>query len=205
MNLIEAHRAIWDAGLVVGTSGNVSFRADKYMHIKPSGVSCADIGVSCPVRLSDGRITVGHRPSTDSEAHRYIYNHLTDVGAIVHTHSTYATAFAVVGRPIPCVMTALSDMFGGDVPVSRYCYIGDEDIGEEVVRLYKKSPAVLIRQHGVFTVGKTLNAAVKAAIMVEDCAKTIWHAEQIGKTEYLTTEEVQDNYARYNTTYGQRA
>lgn len=203
MNLIEAHHAI--SHLVVASSGNVSRRFLTGMEIKPSGVPCSVVQDTVFVRLSDGRHNLKMKPSTDSETHRYIYNHLPDINAIVHTHSTYATAYAVAGYPIPCIATAIADEFGGDIPVSAYCDIGTDAIGKEVVHLYEitYSPAILIRQHGVFTVGKTIEAAVKAAIMVEDCAKTAWHARQLGACFRLETAEIKANHSRYQGSYGQ--
>ena len=207
MDIIEAHRILYFEGLVRWTSGNASVRNGDFMSIKPSGVSCRDVAMTSQVKLADGRYDLALKPSTDFETHRYIYNHLPEIGAVVHTHSTFATAFAVAGHPIPCCMTEIADEFGGDIPISSYCGIGDDSIGKEVVRIYRSTrcPAVLIRQHGVFVVGKNIDAAVKSAVLVEDCAKTIFFAQRIGVCASIADEEVRKHNQRYQTQYGQTA
>lgn len=205
MNVSSACRALYDAGLCPGTSGNASQRFEKSMTIKPSGAKCSEVCELANVRLSDGRHDFNIRPSTDASAHRYIYNHCPDINGIVHTHSTYCTIFAVAQWPIPCCMTMMADEFGGDIPLSEYCAIGDEEIGKEVVRLWKsmRARAVLIRQHGLFTVGETLEAAVKSAIYAEECAKVAYHAMRITSVKTLPEDEIERNHRRYHTEYGQ--
>ena len=207
MDIIEAHRILYCEGLVRWTSGNASVRNGDFMSIKPSGVSCRDVAVTSQVKLADGRYDLALKPSTDFESHRYIYNHLPEIGAVIHTHSTFATAFAVAGHPIPCCMTEIADEFGGDIPISSYCGIGDDSIGKEVVRLYEstKCPAIIIKQHGVFTVGKTIDAAVRSAILVEDCAKTMFFAQRIGACARIEEVEIKKHNKRYQTDYGQAA
>jgi L-ribulose-5-phosphate 4-epimerase len=152
----------------------------------------------------DGRQLDGSlKPSSDTASHLYIYRNRPDVNGIVHTHSRYATAFAAVGRPIPVVLTALADEFGGSIPCAGFAVIGDESIGEQVVSTIGSSPAVLLRNHGVFTVGPTAAAAVKAAVMVEDAAATVWAALQIGTPEALPDDVVERLHARYTKAYGQ--
>lgn len=207
MNLLDAHRALDSAHLVVSTQGNASIRLDSTrMLIKASGVSCKN-ATFVDVRLLDGRHGLAIKPSTDADTHRFIYNHCPDINAIVHTHSTFATAFAAAERFIPCILTAQADEFGGRIPLAPACNIGDDSIGKQVVDAYAIGyHAVLIAKHGVFTVGRTLEAAVKAAIMVEDCAKTAWHAVQLrGYVAELPTHEIAAHYARYMTDYGQGA
>lgn len=206
MNLWDAHKALHTEGLVRWSQGNASVRAGDYLHIKPSGAECSKpIDDFAFVRLSDGEHDVAPVPSTDFEAHRYIYNHLPDIHAVVHTHSTYASAFAVAHRPIPCCMTMMADEFGGDVPVSRVCEIGNEAIGAEVVRLYKMTgrPAMLIAAHGVFTLGKTIDAAVKAAVITEEAAKVAFLAARMGNVYTLPQADIDANFKRYQSTYGQ--
>jgi L-ribulose-5-phosphate 4-epimerase len=141
-------------------------------------------------------------PSTDTASHLSIYKHRPDVYGVVHTHSNYATAFAAVGKSIPVCLTAIADEFGTTIPCAGYVRIGDQEIGEEVARQIGKSVAILMKQHGVFTIGATVQKALKAAVMVEDIARTVWLAMQIGQIEELPPEEVAANYERYQNRYG---
>jgi L-ribulose-5-phosphate 4-epimerase len=152
----------------------------------------------------DGKIIEGYlKPSSDTASHLYIYKHRPDVGGIVHTHSPYATAFAAVNKSIPVVLTAIADEFGGPIPCGGFALIGDDAIGKVVVESIGKSPAVLLKNHGVFTIGKNAKSAVKAAIMTEDNAKTVWLAMQIGTPEEIPQKDVEKLHYRYTHEYGQ--
>jgi L-ribulose-5-phosphate 4-epimerase len=152
----------------------------------------------------EGKLVEGkYKPSSDVFSHLYIYQHRSDVGGVVHTHSRYATAFAAVGRSIPCVLTAMADEFGGPIPCGGFAMIGDESIGKVVIETIGNSPAVLLKNHGVFTIGKDATAAVKAAVMTEDVAATVWMALQIGTPDVIPQEEVDKLHARYSNVYGQ--
>jgi len=145
-------------------------------------------------------------PSSDAATHGYVYRQLPDVGGIAHTHSAYATAWAVRGEPIPCVMTAMADEFGGEIPVGPFALIGDEEIGRGVVETVAshRSPAVLMRNHGVFAVGADPREALKAAVMCEDAARIVHLARSLGPVESLDPESIDALYARYQSVYGQR-
>jgi L-ribulose-5-phosphate 4-epimerase len=207
--LVQLHRALPALGLVVWTSGNLSARLPSAEFlIKPSGLHFDQLGPETMVRCAaDGRPLETHlQPSSDTATHAYIYRALPEVGAIVHTHSPYATAWAAVGRPIPCVLTAMADEFGGEIPVAGFAVIGGEEIGEEVVRTLSghRSPAVLLQNHGVFALGKAPEAALKAAVMCEDVAKTVWLAQQLGQPRPIAQADIDRLYARYQGVYGQR-
>ena len=195
------------AGLVTWTSGNVSARdpGSGLVVIKPSGVRYEALRPEDLVVLDlEGRVVEGRlKPSVDAPTHLYIYRHRPDVGGVVHTHSPYATAFAAAGRPIPCVLTAMADEFGGPVPLGEYAPIGEEDIGREVVRAIGASPAILMRNHGVFTIGPTALSAVKAAVMVEDVARTVFLALALGEPAELPPAEIARAHRRYVEKYGQ--
>ncbi len=192
--------------LVAWTGGNVSGRDSKsgLVVIKPSGVLFEELTPENMVIVDlEGNIveaTLG--PSTDTASHLSIYKHRPDVNGVVHTHSNYATAFAAVGKPIPVCLTAIADEFGTAIPCAGYVRIGDQEIGEEVARQIGNSPAILMKQHGVFTIGATIQKALKAAVMVEDIAKTVWLAMQVGQIEELAAEEIAANYDRYQNRYG---
>jgi len=193
--------------LVTWTSGNISGRDPEtgFVVIKPSGVAYAELTPDKMVVLDlDGKVVEGTlKPSSDTTTHLYIYNKRMDVNGIVHTHSPFATAFAVVGRTIPPVLTAICDEFGGEIPLGGLAPIGDESIGEEVVRLIGKSSAILIQNHGVFTIGKDPKAAVKAAVMVEDAARTVFYAVQLGELIPIPPDMVVRLHKRYTEQYGQ--
>ncbi len=194
--------------LVTMTSGNASGRdlETGLVVIKPSGVRYEQMRPEDLVVVDlDGRVVEGRwRPSVDTATHLYIYRHRPDVGGIVHTHSPYATSFAALGEPIPVVLTAIADEFGGPIPCAPYAPVGGEAIGQAVVEHIGSSPAVLLKQHGVFTVGPDPWAALKAAVMVEDVAKTVHLAMLRGKPQPLPPEEVARAHEAYRTRYGQR-
>jgi L-ribulose-5-phosphate 4-epimerase len=205
--LVELHEELPRNGLVTWTGGNVSVRDPDsgLVAIKPSGVRYGDLTAEGMVVLDlDGSIVEGDlKPSSDTASHLYIYRHRSDVNGVVHTHSRYATAFAAVGRPIPVYLTAQADEFGGEIPCAGFALIGDEAIGAEVVDGIGRSPAVLLKNHGVFTIGPTAASAVKTAVMVEDVAATVWLALQLGTPDVLPDDVVAQLHRRYTTVYGQ--
>jgi L-ribulose-5-phosphate 4-epimerase len=196
--------------LVVWTAGNVSARVPgrDLLVIKPSGVSYDALTpenmVVCDL---DGRVVEGdHAPSSDTEAQAYVYRHLPDVGGVVHTHSTYATAWAARAEPIPCVLTMVADEFGGEIPVGPFAIIGDDSIGRGIVETLRdsRSPAVLMQNHGVFAVGPNARSAVKAAVMCEDVARTVHISRQLGAPVPIAPADVDRLFDRYQNVYGQR-
>lgn len=205
--LWRLHLELPKNGLVKWTGGNVSARDPEtgLVVIKPSGVRYEVLRPEDHVVVNmDGVVVEGAlKPSSDTASHLYIYRHRPDVNGVVHTHSPYATAFAALGRPIPCCLTAIADEFGGPIPCAGFALIGSEEIGKQVVEHIGSSRAVLLKQHGVFTIGETAEAAVKAAVMVEDVAKTVWLALQMGEVEALDPEAVERLHWRYTQVYGQ--
>lgn len=197
-------------GLVRWTSGNVSERlpgGDSFI-IKPSGVSYDDLQPSMMVICDlDGNVLEGDlAPSSDTAAHAYVYRHMKDVNGVVHTHSNYATAWSAINEPIPCGLTAMADEFGGEIPLGPFALIGNDDIGKGIVETLTghRSPAVLMKNHGVFTIGKDARAAVKAAVMCEDVAKTMWIAQTMGKIKKIEQVHIDSLYSRYQNVYGQK-
>ncbi|MGQ9553783.1 MAG: L-ribulose-5-phosphate 4-epimerase [Anaerolineae bacterium] len=195
------------AGLVTWTSGNVSGRdyASNLVAIKPSGVRYEHLTPEDIVIVDlEGNVVEGRlKPSVDTATHLYVYRQRPDVGGMVHTHSPYATAFAAVGKTITPCLTAICDEFGGEIPLGAYAPIGGEEIGREIVRSIGASSAILMRNHGVFTIGKDAEAATKAAVMVEDAARTLWLAMQIGEPQPLPPDQVEALHRRYSEKYGQ--
>lgn len=195
-------------GLVVWTAGNVSARVPgaDLLVIKPSGVSYDELSAAAMVVTDlEGTLVEGERsPSSDTAAHAYVYAHMPHVNGVVHTHSTYATAWAARGEPVPCVLTMAADEFGGDIPVGPFALIGDDSIGRGIVETLResRSPAVLMRNHGVFTIGRSAKDAVKAAVMCEDVARTVHVARQLGNPLPIAQHDVDSLYARYQNVYG---
>lgn len=209
----ELHAELPRNGLVAWTSGNVSGRdfATGHVVIKPSGLRFEELGPETMVVVdADARVIEGdYSPSSDTATHCYIYRELPQVGGIVHTHSPYATAWATLGKDIPCILTAMADEFGGVIPCGGFALIGGEQIGREVVRVLRegpnpRSPAVIMQNHGVFAVGPTPTAAVKAAVMCEDVARTVYLAYQLGDPIPISPENIAALHRRYTTAYGQR-
>jgi L-ribulose-5-phosphate 4-epimerase len=204
------HAELTRYGLVTWTAGNVSGRVpgEELFVIKGSGVSYDDLtweGITvCDL---DGNVVDGVKaPSSDTAAHAYVYRAMPDVGGQVHTHSPYAAAWAARGEEIPCVLTAMADEFGGPIPVGPFALIGDDSIGQGVVATLKdsRSPAVLMQNHGVFTIGADAKAAVKAAVMTEDVARTVHLSRQLGEPIPIAQADIDSLYARYQNVYGQR-
>lgn len=194
-------------GLVTMTSGNVSGRDPEtnLVVIKPSGVSFEALTPEC-LTIVDlmGNVIEGElEPSVDTATHLVVYRARPDVNGMVHTHSNYATSFAALGKPIPAVLTAIADEFGGHIPCGPYCQIGEEQIGQAIVDHIGNSPAILLQNHGVFTIGPNPKAAVKAAVMCEDVAKTVHLAMLLGAPVPIPEEEVQRGHRRYMEKYGQ--
>ncbi|MET9465660.1 L-ribulose-5-phosphate 4-epimerase [Streptomyces sp. NPDC006544] len=206
----DLHQELVRYGLVVWTAGNVSARVpgEDLMVIKPSGVPYEDL---TPERMIvcdlDGKVVEGdYAPSSDTAAHAYVYRHMPQVSGVVHTHSTYACAWAARGEAVPCVLTAMADEFGAEIPVGPFALIGDDSIGRGIVETLRghRSPAVLMKSHGVFTVGKDAEAAVKAAVMCEDAARTVHISRQLGEPLPLAQSDIDALNHRYQNVYGQQ-
>ena len=205
----ELHKALTRYELVIWTAGNISARVPGHdlLVIKPSGVSYDSLTADAMVvtNLNGALVEGDHTPSSDTAAHAYVYRHMPAVGGMVHTHSTYATAWAARAEPIPCVLTMAADEFGGDVPVGPFALIGDDSIGRGIVDTLRdsRSKAVLMAGHGPFTIGKNAASAVKAAVMLEDIARTTHIAEQLGTPKRLDQRDIDSLYHRYQNVYGQ--
>jgi len=203
----DLHGELPRNNLVAWTSGNVSARDPDsgLVVIKPSGVRYEDLTPAKHVVVDlAGRVVEGdHKPSSDTASHLYIYRARADIHGVVHTHSPYATAFAAVGQPIPPYLTAIADEFGGAIPCADFALIGGEAIGQQVIQHIGNSPGILLKNHGVFTVGPSAAAAVKAAVMVEDAARTVFLALQLGSPDEISPENVRKLHERYTGEYGQ--
>ncbi|GGL16030.1 L-ribulose-5-phosphate 4-epimerase [Sphaerisporangium melleum] len=205
------HAELVRYNLVAWTAGNVSGRdpGGELFVIKPSGVSYDELTPESMVVCDlDGNLVEGdYAPSSDTAAHAYTYRNMPEVNGVVHTHSTYASAWAARGEPIPCVLTAMADEFGGEIPVGPFALIGNDDIGKGIVATLggHRSPAVLMQNHGVFTIGDSPKAAVKAAVMCEDVARTVHVSRQLGDPLPIPQADIDRLYDRYQNVYGQRS
>lgn len=205
--LVRLHQELRQAGLVVWTGGNISTRVDDGFLIKPSGVFYDDLTAESMVLCDlEGNVLDGaFSPSSDTAAHAYVYRHMPEVGGVVHTHSNYACAFAAASRPIPCVLTAIADEFGGEIPLGPFAIIGDDSIGRGIVETLSghRSRAVIMDKHGVFSIGESARDALKSAIMCEDNAKSAWLAAQLGPLDPIPQPHVDSLFHRYQNVYGQ--
>lgn len=206
-DLAKLHQQLWDAGLVVWTGGNISQRIEGGFLIKPSGLGYDELTPESMVLcdLDGNRVKGDYAPSSDTAAHAYVYRKMPEVNGVVHTHSNYACAWAAAGRAIPCVLTAIADEFGGEIPLGPFAIIGDDSIGRGIVETLEghRSKAVLMKNHGVFTIGSTAKAALKAAVMCEDNAKSALLAEQLGGGKPIEPAHVDSLFSRYQNVYGQ--
>lgn len=205
----DLHGELTRNGLVVWTAGNVSARVPGHdlMVIKPSGLSYDELTPESMVVCDlEGTVVDGDRaPSSDTAAAAYVYRHMPEVGGVVHTHSTYACAWAARAEPIPCVLTMMADEFGGDIPVGPFALIGDDSIGRGIVETLSghRSRAVLMQGHGPFTIGTSARDAVKAAVMVEDVARTVHLAREAGPLIPIPQDSIDRLFDRYQNVYGQ--
>jgi L-ribulose-5-phosphate 4-epimerase len=215
VEVARLHGELVRYGLVVWTGGNISARvpgADLFL-IKPSGLTYEQLTPSAMILCDlDGAIVAGtegsdRSPSSDTAAHAYVYRNMPRVGGVVHTHSDYATAWAARGEAIPCVITAMADEFGGEIPIGPFAIIGDDSIGRGIVQTLAghRSRAVLMQNHGVFTIGADATDAVKAAVMTEDVARTVHLARQLGETIAIPQDKIDALFERYQNVYGQTA
>lgn len=207
----KLHAELVRYGLVVWTAGNVSARVpgEDLMVIKPSGLDYDQLTPESMVvcDLDGNPVEGGLAPSSDCASHAYVYRAMPDVGGVVHTHSTYASAWAARGEPVPCVLTAMADEFGGEIPIGPFALIGGDEIGKGIVSTLSghRSPAVLMRNHGVFTIGRNARAAVKAAVMCEDVARTVHLSRLLGEPMPIPADAIDALYDRYQNVYGQPA
>ena len=203
----KAHMNLWKNRLVMWTSGNVSARDPKtdLVVIKPSGVSYDKLSPDNLVVVDlNGNIIEGNlKPSVDMATHLYVYKHMPDVASVIHTHSTYASAFAATSKPIPVCLTAMADFFGSDIPIGNLVLIGEEEIGKEIVNKIGNSKAIIMKNHGPFTIGTTVNEALKAAIFLEEAAKTLIMAKIIGEPQPIPESMVNKLHKNYIEKYGQ--
>ena len=203
----RAHMKLWENRLVMWTSGNVSGRDPKtnLVVIKPSGVSYDKLLPDNLVVVDlNGNVIEGDlKPSVDMATHLYVYKHMPEIMSVIHTHSTYASAFAAIGKPIPVCLTAMADFFGRDIPVGELVLIGEEEIGKEIVSKIGNSKAILMKNHGPFTIGKNVNEALQSAIFLEETAKVLIMSRILGESQPIPESMVKILHKNYNEKYGQ--
>lgn len=213
MMLEQLRQEVWACNLelpkndlVKMTSGNVSGRDPEtdLVVIKPSGVRYEQLTPENLVVVDlAGKVLEGDlKPSTDTATHLYIYRHRPDVFGVGHTHSVYASTFAVRGKPIPPCLTA-SAMLGGEVPLGGFVPIGGEAIGKEIVDKIGQAKAIVMQNHGVFTIGNSATQATKMAVEVEDIAKITYFALLVGDPIILSEEQIEMTSDLYRFDYGQ--
>jgi L-ribulose-5-phosphate 4-epimerase len=206
----DLHAELTRNELVVWTAGNVSARVPgaDLLVIKPSGVSYDELTPENMVvtDLKANLVEGEHQPSSDTAAHAYVYQHMPEVNGVVHTHSTYAAAWAARAESIPCVLTMMADEFGGEIPIGPFALIGDDSIGQGIVTtlLGHRSKAVLMQNHGPFTIGTSAKAAVKTAVLCEEVARAVHIARQLGEPVPIPQADIDSLFDRYQNAYGQK-
>lgn len=208
IEVCEINKSLLKNNLVTMHSGNASGRdfEKNLIVIKPSGVDYDSLKPEDLVVLDlDGNIVEGKmKPSVDTPHHLFLYRNKPEWGGIIHTHSNYATSFAALGKNIPVCLTAIADEFGEEIICTEYVSNEGNKIGETILKNLSKGPAILLGNHGVFTFGKTAKDALKAAVMVEDVAKTVHLSMLLGDPKKLPKKEVDKWWNRYHNTYGQK-
>ncbi len=204
--LLDAHLILDKYDLVAYTSGNVSLRMNEHVIIKPSGMPYTKLRHKDMVVVNlKGEIVEGDKkPSVDTATHLCLFRHLDWAKSIIHTHSTFATVWAILEKSIPVLCTAHADVFGEDIPITEYAPVGSEAIGKATLKAIGKSGTVLLRKHGVLVVGTSVDDALKKAIFLEETARISYFSVAQGDPAALDGDEVQRLFDQYHLKYGQK-
>ena len=205
--VIETSRKMLKYGLTTGTWGNISIRHNEILvAITPSGVDYETM-IPEDVVIVDlmGKVIDGNlKPSSETPMHLAVYRERPDVQAIVHTHSPYASAFAVLGKEIPVVLAEMGSVVGGPVLVTPYCRPGSPEVGSETVRYLRDRAGVLLGNHGVVAVGRNVEEAFTAAMVIEDGARIYQMASVMGTPRLVPEDEINVLRESYMQHYGQK-
>ncbi len=193
-DLLDTCRKMEELDLVVGSSGNVSVRDGDHVVISPSSVHYTEMSLDDVMIIDmEGKVVEGHRnPSIEVQMHLEIYRNREDVGAIVHTHSVYASALAVLGEPLPPIIDEVVPKTGGEVRVAEYAMPGTSELGVNVSKALDGRSAVLLANHGAVCVGKTLKNALRLSVLLERACKIYHLAKQVGTPNLLPEDVVED-------------
>jgi L-fuculose-phosphate aldolase len=205
--VVDAAREIYEAKLVPGTWGNVSVRIKDTPHmlITPSGMEYKTMAIEDIVLLNlNGQVLEGvWKPSVETPMHAAIYRNRSDVGAIVHVHSTNATVFAVSRRNIPVILEETAQMVGHEIKVAPYAHCGSMELANGVVDTLGQGKAVLLANHGLVGVGRNVREALKVCYIVEKTAMVALYANILGKVNTLAEDDVKILFNDFQS-YGQQ-
>jgi len=205
--IIEIGKKLKAYNLITLTGGNVSGRDPEtgLIGITPSGIEYEKLAPADVVIVDlDGNIKEGKRkPSSDLITHLQIYKEKKEINGIIHTHSTYASCFAVLNESVPVVSTTMANEVGGEVPVAPYAPVGSKELGDSIIKNIGNQKAVLLQSHGVLTYGENPHHALAAAVMLEDAAKIYHLAKSIGEPIRLSEEEIRRANDLFQNVYGQ--
>jgi len=205
--LLATAKAVVLEGLVVSPWGNLSLRTNKDSFlITPSGVDYNIMHADDLVEIGlNGKIKEGKlKPSSEYHLHLEIYKARNDIKAIVHTHSSYASAFAVARKPLPAVVEDLAQIVGGDVEVAKYAPPGSETLAKNAVTALGKKFAVLLANHGIVGVGRDMEEALRVVRVVEKGAKIALLSNILGGAVLLEATDIKAMHDFYLNKYGQR-
>ncbi|MBM3939352.1 MAG: class II aldolase/adducin family protein [SAR202 cluster bacterium] len=194
--VMEAAQAMYRQGLVVAASGNVSVRVRHdgrdLMAITASGKDYERLTIDRVVVVDlDGEPVHGDAlPSTESLMHGAVYKTRKDVGAVMHTHSTYASSLAVAGMPLPPLIDEMVIALGDSIQVARYAFPGTEELGVNVVEALGERNAVLLKNHGLVGVGHTMDDALKVCALAERLCQVYVTARLLGRADPLPADAV---------------
>ncbi len=214
MNDIAAatRRAVLDAahelnrrGLVEASSGNVSARVDgDRVCMTPSSVLYDEMVLDDLVIVDlDGNVLEGERgPTSEKALHLACYRSYPEVGGVIHSHAVFATMFAVARQPIPAAIEELAVYVGGGIPVCEYTMTGTDELGDEVAAKLADRGATLLANHGLVSVGRDVDDALKIAALVERTAQIVWGARQLGELGVVPPENNENFGAVYRMMRG---
>ena len=190
-------------GLNRGSTGNLSVRVGDQWLVTPSGIAAQDLSPQSMVHMDfNGEPTGSGKPSSEWRFHRDILVSRTDVGAIVHTHSRFATAFACLHREIPAFHYMIAIAGGDNIRCAPYALFGTQALSDHALEALQDRKACLLGNHGLIALGADLKKAVAVAIEVESLCEQYWTALQLGEPTILSLEQMQAVHEKFKT-YGQ--
>lgn len=207
--IIETGKALLREGLVLGTWGNISTRliSREGFLITPSGIPYSALNPEDIVLVDDDGRKIGgrRRPSSETLLHAAIYRRRPDVCSIIHTHSPYASVFAVNRREIPPILEEMAQILNGGVRVAAYALPGARELADSACIALQDRPAVLLANHGLVGVGESLRSALLICRVVEKAAHVFLLAKQIGDPYVFNEKEINEIRRNFLTNYGQQA
>lgn len=196
--LLGIAQQLSELGLNKGTSGNVSVRHEDGFLITPSGMNVTEMQTSSMVMMSmDGTPKSDGKPSSEWRFHRDIYQAKPHVGAVVHTHSMFATTLACLQKDIPPFHYMIAIAGGDSIPCAPYALFGTQALSDGAIAALKDRKACLLANHGMIAIGKDLKQALAITQEVETLCEQYWRALQIGEPYLLSKQEMTEVFEQF--------